>query len=85
MGILCVQVSADDQCALCGPLMGTCEFLESTLSKANPQMYKFEQKKFALKRVGSYSLVNHCLSVCVSVNMSIFLSMTYLISTVHSI
>ena len=50
-------MSDDDQCALCGQLMGMAEFLTATLGKSSPKIFKFEHEKFAIKRVGGYSLV----------------------------
>ena len=52
-----LQVSADDQCALCGQLMGIAEFLRATLGKSSPRIYKFEHEKYAIKRIGAFSLV----------------------------
>ena len=54
---VCTQVSDDDQCALCGQLMGMAEFLHATLGKSSPRIFKFEHEKYAIKRVGAYSLV----------------------------
>ena len=58
VNIFIYQVSADDQCALCGQLMGMAEFLTATLGKSSPKIFKFEHEKYAIKRIGGYSLVS---------------------------
>lgn len=52
------QYSIDDQCALCGQLMGISEFLKATLSRSAPRVFRFEHDKFALKRAGAYTFVS---------------------------
>ncbi|XP_045171553.2 uncharacterized protein LOC123533767 [Mercenaria mercenaria] len=49
--------SIEDQCALCGQLMGISEFLKATISRSAPHIFRFEHDKFALKRTGAYTFV----------------------------
>lgn len=55
--VLKLQVPADDQCTLCGQLMGMSEFLCTNISKSTPRVFKFEKEKFAIKKTAAYSLV----------------------------
>ena len=52
------QESADDQCSVCGQLMGMSEFLLDSISQSGPCMFKLQRGKFAMKRVGNYSFVS---------------------------
>ncbi|KAK3083878.1 hypothetical protein FSP39_004489 [Pinctada imbricata] len=49
-------VSEDDQCAVCGQLMGMSEFLYTTISKSAPAVFKLQYEKYCLKRIGNYTL-----------------------------
>ncbi|XP_052243548.1 uncharacterized protein LOC127853246 isoform X1 [Dreissena polymorpha] len=51
------EVPENDQCMLCGQLMGMSEFLCTNISKSAPRVFKFEKEKFAIKKTASYSLV----------------------------
>ncbi|XP_061197245.1 uncharacterized protein LOC133205442 [Saccostrea echinata] len=49
-------VEENDQCAMCGQLMGMSEFLSTTLSKSPPCIFALKHGKYCLKRIGDYSL-----------------------------
>ncbi|XP_052073039.1 uncharacterized protein LOC127711129 [Mytilus californianus] len=51
-----IITSADEQCALCGQLMGLSEFLQATISESVPTFFKLQNEKYCLKRVGSYTM-----------------------------
>ena len=55
------QVSADEQCSLCGQLMGMSEFLLATISQSVPTFFKLQNEKYCLKRIGDYTIVNDVL------------------------
>lgn len=48
-------ISIDDQCSVCGQLMGVSEFLKSAISKSAPSIFKLHQEKYCLKRVRNYT------------------------------
>ncbi|XP_033748639.1 uncharacterized protein LOC117333450 [Pecten maximus] len=48
-------ISIDDQCSVCGQLMGVSEFLRSAISKSAPSIFKLHQEKYCLKRVRNYT------------------------------
>ncbi|OPL20534.1 hypothetical protein AM593_03826, partial [Mytilus galloprovincialis] len=51
-----VETNADEQCALCGQLMGLSEFLQATISESVPTFFKLQNEKYCLKKVGSYTM-----------------------------
>ncbi|XP_063396096.1 putative uncharacterized protein DDB_G0282133 isoform X2 [Mytilus trossulus] len=51
-----IITNADEQCALCGQLMGLSEFLQATISESVPTFFKLQNEKYCLKRVGSYTM-----------------------------
>ncbi|CAG2251102.1 HPS4 [Mytilus edulis] len=51
-----IITNADEQCALCGQLMGLSEFLQATISESVPTFFKLQNEKYCLKRVSSYTM-----------------------------
>lgn len=49
-------VEENDQCAMCGQLMGMSEYLSSTLSQSPPCIFSLKNGKYCLKRIGDYSM-----------------------------
>ncbi|XP_052802274.1 uncharacterized protein LOC128232640 isoform X2 [Mya arenaria] len=49
--------SADDQVKLCCQLMGLTEYLQETISRSSPRVFKFQRDKYGIKTAGAYSLV----------------------------
>ncbi|XP_060078308.1 uncharacterized protein LOC132557796, partial [Ylistrum balloti] len=48
-------IPIDDQCSVCGQLMGVAEFLRSAISRSAPSIFKLHQEKYCLKRVRNYT------------------------------
>lgn len=46
----------DNQCRLCGQLMGLVQFTDSMFG-SYPTLFRFNNEKIAVKHVGKYSLV----------------------------
>jgi len=53
----------EEQCTVCGQLMGMSEFLLYTISKSAPVIFKLQREKYCLKRVGNYSFVSRLVQV----------------------
>lgn len=51
------QMPIDNQCILCGQLMGLVQFSDSMFG-SSPILYCFKKEKIAVKHVGQYSFVS---------------------------
>lgn len=59
----------DNQCRLCGQLMGVVQFTGSVFD-SYPVLFRFNNEKVAIKHVGKYSFVSIVIIIIVDLSIS---------------